>query len=75
MKQIKISEFTREDGVKMFLQPGTEDKWLIRKIFGPAWFWIKGSGWQICTVMSSKDFDDAALPFAEALEILDTVEV
>lgn len=73
MGNIRISEFRRDDGVTMILH--SEDRWLIRKIFGPAWFWRDGIGWQICTRMSKEEVAACALPFARAIELLDVVEI
>lgn len=34
---IEISAFRRDDGIKLLKTDG--EKWILRCIYGPAWFW------------------------------------
>lgn len=70
---IRISAFEREDGLAM-LRTGPDDRWLIRKVFGPSWFYDADlEEWRIVTSLSKEALDALALPFARALQLFETV--
>jgi hypothetical protein len=68
--QIEATEYTRQDGMRMIkLHTG---KWVIRKTFGPTWFYSDSqSKWIIGTsFIRSSDLEKEGMPFDRAMELL-----
>ena len=68
--KIEATEYTRQDGLKM-LKLGT-GKWVLRKIYGPAWFYSDSKDeWVISTKLNK--LDEVGLTFDKATELLNTL--
>ena len=68
--KIEATEYTRQDGLKMLkLNTG---KWVVRKIYGPAWFYSDSkSVWAISTTLNN--LDEVAMTFDRATELLNNL--
>jgi hypothetical protein len=72
--KIEATVFTREDGVVLF-RTADKDRWIIRKVEGPAWFYNPNDGiWELAHTVSSSRLASMALPFNEAFKLLETVK-
>lgn len=70
---VQISQYRRHDGVTMLLHENGQ--WLIRKINGPAWFYLKNFGWKYSPALTQEGVASCTLPFEEAYELLETVKI
>lgn len=67
--KVEATEYSREDGMTAIrLSP---DKWVVRKVSGPAWFYSDPqSKWIITTL---PNLDDVGMSFDRAMELLNTL--
>lgn len=75
MNRVKITEYTREDGIKMISTSFTDNRWHIIKTYGPTWFWDnKSKKWIVVTLLDKESMQRLSLPYKTAYKILHSVE-
>lgn len=68
--KVEATEYTRQDGLRAIKLPS--DKWVVRKINGPAWFYSDPRGKWIITTLHP-NLEDVGMTFDRAMELLNTL--
>lgn len=68
--KIQATTYAREDGLALIRLPS--GGWVIRKVFGPSWFWSKEtSNWGL--VNDEHRLESYELPFEEAYALFESL--
>lgn len=70
--KIIITQYEREDGVVLLRCREPRDKWILRTILGPAWFWNPVEDRWIIS-LKLDDYTQFCLSEKDGLELLKTV--
>jgi hypothetical protein len=75
---IAITQYEREDGVLLFRCHNPKNKWMLRSILGPAWFWDPTENkWIINPSSSTNTWEDTHSRFLvteeEGLKLLKVI--